>query len=801
MYSNKYQSILWTILLACLPLMSMAQEKKKETPAANKAPKTFEAFCDKNTKTTEGVFPVYRKAANVYMEIGEELLGKEILASGIIVKGPWMGTASTITDLISFSKGHDHNLSISKMICTDRAEGELAQAVQNSSMQSVMYNYPIVAYGKDKKGYIIDITKDVNATGKLFAFPNLQWVNRPVADRSGLDSIYNIKDGILFRSLHTQTDYMPALVMGGAGYDKHNTVLIDWALQVLPERKVAPRKADKRVGITSITFNDYDLDPAGAKTLKFIRRWNLQPKAEDMARYKAGELVTPENPIKVYIDTTYNANMRRGAIRSVEEWNKCFEKAGFKQALVVCEGMPESMFAYHQIVLSYALMLPRAQTVSDPRTGEIICAVGSISDNELYKAEVNVQLTFGGSRPQVFSTDRQAIREELCRFQTSQQLGFILGLEPNMAGSMAFTVDQLRNAQWVHEHGISASVTDGVAFDYLAQPEDNIPLRDLFSKASVYDEWAIEWAYRLYPDATREQEQAALNKVAARANNNPSLRFFPMARKSYMNNKFDLSADKMKAADLAVLNLQRTLPKLEGLVNQHDLEDYWYKYWEYAPLIYASYGTYTLQALDYIGSIWQEPIIAGYNEKTYHIAPKAMQERALRYVIDHAFCELPKWMHNDTLRYIAGYTGAEPMRLLATNAAMRLANPETMANMLLSQIHFGKEAFTLDDMDAILDEKVFLGFSAQKAVPAHLVSVQYTLIKQYAECFSKARDNKKADDVALYIGARMQKVVKQIERLSRTHADAATRAHYRSLLVYINRKMVPTAETAIPAKK
>jgi len=40
------------------------------------------------------------------------MLGKEMLASGIIVKGPWVGTASTITDLITFSKGHGHTLDI-----------------------------------------------------------------------------------------------------------------------------------------------------------------------------------------------------------------------------------------------------------------------------------------------------------------------------------------------------------------------------------------------------------------------------------------------------------------------------------------------------------------------------------------------------------------------------------------------------------------------------------------------------------------------------------------------------------------
>ncbi|MGM9701839.1 MAG: zinc-dependent metalloprotease, partial [Prevotella sp.] len=664
-----------------------------------------------------------------------------------------------------------------------------------------MYSYPIVAYAKGKKGFIIDITKDVNATGKLFAFPNLQWVNRPVAERSGLDSIYVIKDGVKFQSLHTQTDYMPAMMPGGVGYDKHNTVLLEWTLQLLPARSVALRKADKRVGFTSVSFNDYDIDPAKARSISYVRRWNLQPKAADIARYQAGELVEPENPIKVYIDTTFHASMRRAAIRGVEEWNNCLEKAGFRKALVVCEGMPETMFAYHQVVLSYAMVVDKMQTVTDSRTGEIVCGVGSISDYRICETEKDMRIVLGSYAPKLFATDSAIMREELCRYYTSQLIGKMLGLEPNLGGSMAFTVEQLRDAKWVHEHGISASVTDGIAYNYVVQPGDNIPLRDLFSKASVYDEWAIEWGYRLYPGATKEQERAALGKLAGKAADNPYLKFVSASKKGYMAAKFDLSSDKMRAAELGMQNLQRMLPKLEGLVNQLDQEDYWYKYWEFAPQLYTLYSLYVLQAIDYLGSICREPVIAGYNENPYSIAPKALQERALQFVVKHAFQKTPAWMYNETMRKIAGYTGDDNMGKLATNVALRLCSPEMMANLMASQLQFGKDAFTLDDMNKVLDKVVFLDFSAQKTVSPHLTGAQYAFVKQYAEHFCKVRDGKLTDDVSMYVAARMQKVYKAIERLSRTHVDAGSRSHYRGLLVYINRKLVAKGETAIAVKK
>lgn len=805
MYISNVKTILLAIAMAVVPLAASAQDSKpadNNKPAAPaKTPKTFEAFCDKNTTVKEGTFNIYRKAANTYLEISEEMLGKEMLASGIIVKGPWVGTASTITDLITFSKGHGHTLDIKKVSCSEKAEGEMAQAVANSNLQSVMYTYPIAAYGKGKKGYIIDITKDVEATGKLFAFPNLQWVNRPVAGRSGLDSIYVIRDGVKFECMHTQTDYMPAMMMGGTGYDKHNTVIIDWTLQLMPERNVMMRKADKRVGTATITVNDYDSDPSRTRTLSYIRRWNLQPKADDMEKYKAGQLVEPEHPIQVYIDTTFHASMRPAAVKAIEEWNKCFEKAGFRNALVVCDGMPESMFAYHQIVLSYALVLSKTQSVSDPRTGEIMCAVGTISDNDLGRRTKDFQLTLGACYPKAFTTDLQTIREELCRFQTAELMGQLLGLIPNYGGSMAYSVEQLRNPQWLASHGISASVTDPIAFDYLVQPGDNIPLRNLFSKVSEYDQWAIEWAYRLYPGMSGDDEQKALSALAAKSKDNAALRFVPATKQGFRASKQDLSSDKLAAAELGISNLKKLLPQLEQLVNSTDDEDMWYKYWEYAPNLYAQYSMFVLQALDYIGSVTREPVIAGYNENPYEFAPKAMQEKAMMFIARHVFQGKPEWMNLPTMQKIAGYNGDEPMRLLANNIALRLCSGNVMSGLMETQMKLGNKGYTLDDMNRIVDKYVFLDYSAAKPVGKLTAQIQYSFITKYVEMFNKVRDGKLTDAISMYTAARMQKVAKAMERLSRTHADAATRNHYRGLVVFINCGLSKKAEPAVAAVK
>ena len=785
--------------LLSLPSISSAQEKPAAKPA--KAPLTFNAFKTKGMEVIKGTFPIYRKANKTYIEISTDLLGKDILSSGIITKGSWVGTASSITDLISFSLGNKNSLDIRKIACPGLADDNLSQANEASDMQPVLYNYPIAAYGKDKESYIIDITKDVESTGKLFAFPNLQWVNRPVKERSGLDSIYVINNGVKFSCMHTQTDYMPALSLGGMGYDKHISVLIDWTLQVLPERKVALRKADKRIGYSTVAINDFRSDPTKITSVNFIRRWSLKPKDKDMKNYKAGKLVEPENPIKIYLDSTLNHSMRAAAIRGIDEWNKCLEQAGFRNALVVCEGMPESHFAYHQIIISYELVLGRQQTVTDPRTGEILCCVAAISGKEVEDTEKEIQLRIGAYDTKLFNAHKQIVREELYRYLTSRLMGNTLGLLNNYQGSMAYTVAQLRNPQWVTEHGISASVTDGIAYNYFVQPGDNIPLRDLFSKAGDYDRWAIEWGYRLYPDCDKQQEKDALNLLASKAAINPVLRCTPSSNYDYRVMKSDLSSDKLQAAELGMKNLERLLPQLEGIVNSMDDEDAWYDYWEYAPNLYANYTQYVFQALDYVGSFAKQPIIRGYNEKPYFVASKAEQERAMQFIVKHVLQGKPAWMRNNTMRKIAGYTGDEGMQTLVTTVAGRLASEDLMARMMESQTRFGSEAYTLDDMNKVLDKSVFLSFSATQPVNKLVAEAQLAFVKQYVKSFCKARDSKKSDAIALYVAARMEKISKNISRLASTHAVAATRNHYRGLEVFINRNMAQKPEAAKAVKK
>ena len=63
-------------------------------------------------------------------------------------------------------------------------------------------------------------------------------------------------------------------------------------------------------------------------------------------------------------------------------------------------------------------------------------------------------------------------------------------------------------------------------FNYVAQPEDGIPVADLIPKIGEYDKWAIHWGYAPIATAkTSDDEQAQLNKWASEQDSKPQYRF------------------------------------------------------------------------------------------------------------------------------------------------------------------------------------------------------------------------------------------------------------------------------------
>ena len=67
---------------------------------------------------------------------------------------------------------------------------------------------------------------------------------------------------------------------------------------------------------------------------EFIWRWRLEPRPEDVEKWKRGELVEPARPIVIYIDPNTPKQWVKYLILGVNDWQKAFEQAGFKNAII-----------------------------------------------------------------------------------------------------------------------------------------------------------------------------------------------------------------------------------------------------------------------------------------------------------------------------------------------------------------------------------------------------------------------------------------------------------------------------------
>src|SRR5690606_28047241 len=89
---------------------------------------------------------------------------------------------------------------------------------------------------------------------------------------------------------------------GGGGATGSSTLELNTSMVILPKVPMKARYFDPRVGYFTVGYTDFDLNPQGVKEIQLIKRWRLEPKPADMAKYKRGELVEPAKPIVFYID-------------------------------------------------------------------------------------------------------------------------------------------------------------------------------------------------------------------------------------------------------------------------------------------------------------------------------------------------------------------------------------------------------------------------------------------------------------------------------------------------------------------
>ena len=145
---------------------------------------------------------------------------------------------------------------------------------------------------------------------------------------------------------------------------------------LLPKQPWQVRDADRRVGFSSVSYDYFGDESSGARTRYLIRRWALEPC--DKEKYAAGQLTEPAMPIVFYLDPAIPARWKPYFVRAVEDWQRAFEAAGFRNA-IVARDMPEDMEWSTSSVKGFihyqdSVLVEAVDVNTDPRSGQIIQA-------------------------------------------------------------------------------------------------------------------------------------------------------------------------------------------------------------------------------------------------------------------------------------------------------------------------------------------------------------------------------------------------------------------------------------------
>ncbi|MBQ6286497.1 MAG: zinc-dependent metalloprotease [Bacteroidales bacterium] len=622
-------------------------------------------------KVTPGMFGIANHEKDWYFEVPDSLLGRRILAVTRYVSNTpgasQYGGEEVTENMLYWEKASNGNLLLRVDALTIHAdEGQdIEKAVKVSSEN------PIIASIKPEKTSSPGTTR-VKVTslfeGDLQAFSLSSAAKRQMnlggvkGDASFIESVRTYPINTEVTVTKTFTYNQPTPGAGGAGPMRSQslpagreagtvTVVLNTSMVLLPEKPMQPRLVDSRVGYFADGYSKFSDDQQGVENLRFITRWRLEARPEDVEKQKRGELVEPIKPIIYYIDPATPKQWRKYLIAGVNDWQVAFEQAGWKNA-IRAEEWPEdnpdmSLEDARFSVIRY-LASPVANAygpnVHDPRSGEIIESHIGWYHNVMTLVHDWYQIQTAAVDPRARSFKyEEELMGDLIRFVSSHEVGHTLGLRHNKGSSAMTPVEKLRDKEWVEKNGHTVSIMDYARFNYVAQPEDNIGKAGLYPRINDYDKWAIEYGYKATPYKTPKEDHLYWNKVIIeRLAANPRLWFGgegydadPRAQSE------DLGDNSVKASEYGIMNLKRIIEHIPEW-NAEEGDEYRNVSRMYSALT-GQYNRYLGHVAANIGGRYITYKSIEQSGPVYEPVPKERQKEALDF-LDRNLFQKPSWL-------------------------------------------------------------------------------------------------------------------------------------------------------------
>ncbi|WP_299312802.1 zinc-dependent metalloprotease [uncultured Aquimarina sp.] len=674
--------------------------------------KPYSEVITKKAKSDQGLFTVHNIEDKYFYEIPDSLFNREMLMVTRIAKtatGIGFGGGKQNTQVLRWQRKNKQVLLrvVSHQIYAADSL-PIHEAVENSNFEPVLFSFPIKAFHKDSvnNAIVIDVTdlfkKDVKALGFPASRRKQYKITRLDASLSYIDSIRSYPLNIETRHVKTYNAGEPPsnASTGTISLEMSNSMIL------LPETPMKRRIFDQRVGWFARGQTDYGLEAQESKTIRYLDRWRLEVRDEDVEKFNSGELVVPKKQIVYYIDRATPEKWRKYIKQGIEDWQVAFEEAGFKEAIIAKDPptkeedpdwSPED--ARYSVVRYLASPIPNANGphVSDPRSGEIL-----ESDINWYHNVMSLLRNWFFVQTAAINPDAQgvAFKDEvmgrLIRFVSSHEVGHTLGLPHNMGSSVAYPVESLRDPEFTKKYGTAPSIMDYARFNYVAQPGDGDVA--LMPEIGIYDKHAIRWGYRPILGTTAEEEKKTLDSWILKHADDPKYRFgrqqFGVIDPSSQTE--DLGDDAVKASTYGIANLKRIVPNLikwtaEDGKNYSDLETMYRQ-------VLSQYNRYMGHVASNIGGVYEYYKTYDQEGAVYTHVTKENQKRAMVFIQEQLFVT-PDWLLDATIfNKIESAGSVERVRSFQTRTLNNLLDQGRMARLIENEALNTKNAYTLIDM-------------------------------------------------------------------------------------------------------
>lgn len=656
-------------------------------------------------KAIPGFFKAYlKKDGTLYLEVTPEHFDKDFLVIVQMARG--IGESFLLTgypldsDLLQFRFRNDKIELWTRNPYFRAAPGTpLEKMVQLGFRDSLRRSFSIVARDDSAGRYLID------ATGLFVSdWPNLadylpgifktgfrlDPTRSTISSVKGFPRNVEIEADLMFAALAPLTN-VPDRIFAILPDEKTLPIALHYSVLALPEEPMKPRLADDRIGYFVTTYKDYERQTGPTNSVRIINRWRLEKKDP------YAPLSEPVKPIIFYLENTIPKEFRPYIKEGVEAWNKAFEAAGFKNAIIALDQPNDPNWDPADARYSTIRWMPSVSSVFaigpsdvDPRSGEILNAdilftadwvrsltneyirmvegpaafleeemkalevaralnPNSVSRLCMYEAGLaphmallNMALAADG----LLSPDGQIPIEYIgpaLRELTMHEVGHALGLRHNFKASFATPLEKLHDVNYTQQYGVAASVMDynppNIAADREHQGEY------YSSTVGPYDIWAIQWGYKPVGNETLEPHPE-LQAIAQQHGKDHYL--YGTDEDAWNNqyaldpaiNQWDLSNDPIAYfKDLQRL-VERLWPGLEDRVIAEDAE-YWPLRSAVNVLLYHQMRGY-VTAVKALGGMEVTRAHKGDVLTPLKVLPAERQREALRFVLDAFSPEIPK---------------------------------------------------------------------------------------------------------------------------------------------------------------